>query len=283
MRPYRVGALLLATLTILAAAPRDEDPEVLLRQGHAAFARGDHAAAADLYDRASLRCDDPGRAAACLAAARYRMALAAGGATRELQEAEALYRAASQEPGPRQAQALFGLGDCLLTRGGRDRAALRAALQCFGECRRLAEGELREDAAHNFERARLLLAQLPPEGGKRPDEEPAGNESSPPQPEQDNPAGTRGTDGEAGSDANPDRGADAAKAEPGSAPQKSDATPPPGAGTPPAPVPDRADVRPLSAHVAAEHLELAHRRVAQERRAHRRMSVHPAPPGVPAW
>jgi len=54
------------------------------RQGHAAFDRGDYAAAADLFDRALKRAPDPAPAAFALAATKYRLAVE-GPATTRLQ------------------------------------------------------------------------------------------------------------------------------------------------------------------------------------------------------
>src|SRR5262249_45410188 len=60
-------------LVLLGAAPA-ADPDALLRAGHAAFARGDLAAAAALYEQAEQRTTDPGLVAFGLAAVRLRLA-----------------------------------------------------------------------------------------------------------------------------------------------------------------------------------------------------------------
>ncbi len=283
MNPPRTPGLLLAALAVLAAAPRGEDPASLLQQGHAALARGDYAAAAELYDRASLRAEDPARATLCLATAKYHLGLAAGGASRELREAETLYRCVLPEPGLRRAQALLGLGNCLVARGGQDPQALRAAVECFGQCAELAEGDLREDALHNRERARLLLAQTAPEGNKASQERPPEKDPNEPPPDtQRPPSAANAAEADAGPEGRPEDAAGPAKPEPGTAPRKMDTSPPPGAGNLP-PIPDTTDRKALSARDAVEHLERAHRLIVEERRSHRRGSARPPTSGIPGW
>jgi tetratricopeptide (TPR) repeat protein len=269
-------------LAVGAAAPRDDDPVALLHQGHAAFARGDYAAAAELYDRASLRAEDPAEATLCLAAAKYHLAPASGGSSRELREAETLFRCVLPDP-ERRARALLGLGNCLLARGGRDSEALRSAVECFGQCARESEGALREDARHNRERARLLLAQTAPEGRKPPDERPSPNDPNEPPPDpQRPPPGSNPADADPAAGGRPDDPAGPAKPEPGTAPRAAETTPPPGAGNLP-PIPDAADVKALSARDAAEHLDRAHRLITAERRSHRRAVSRVPAEGIPAW
>jgi hypothetical protein len=48
-------------------------------------------------------------------------------------------------------------------------------------------------------------------------------------------------------------------------------------------VPDRADPAPLSPQDAAAHLEIATRRIWEERQAHRRGNVRPPAPTVRDW
>src|SRR5438128_209220 len=74
-------------LAVLGAAPIP-DAETLLREGHTAFARGDYAEAASLYERAGLRATDPGVVAFNLAGAKYHLAIKTEGPSPELQEAE---------------------------------------------------------------------------------------------------------------------------------------------------------------------------------------------------
>src|SRR5207237_10712639 len=88
------------TLLLLGAAAAPA-PEALLDEGDAAFARGDYAAAAALYERAEPRAHDPGRVALGLADAKYRLAEASGDPGPELAEAEQLYRACLDPAEPR--------------------------------------------------------------------------------------------------------------------------------------------------------------------------------------
>ncbi len=273
-----VGVLLLA-----AASP--SDPEGLLNQGHAAFARGDYAVAADLYERASLRATDPGLVALSLAAAKYHLALEADGPSPALYEAEALYRCCLEPNDPRRPRALYGLGNCLLRKAaGRDAASLRAALACYDHCLQAAaeDAALTADAAHNRERTRLLLLQVVPQPGDSSEDRPPANDTANPPPAPDrSPLGA--LEAQAGLDGRPDaRTGTAVKPEPGSAPVQTDAPPPPGAGDLP-PIPDQADLPPLPARDAAEHLERAHQRIAQERRDFRRTRVRPPAEGVRGW
>jgi hypothetical protein len=68
--------------------------------------------------------------------------------------------------------------------------------------------------------------------------------------------------------------------EPGKEPLRTDARSP-GADDPP-PIPDQAEPAALSPRDAAIHLERAHQRIVQERKAYRRRGAA-APEGVPAW
>jgi Ca-activated chloride channel family protein len=271
---------------LLAAAPSRPDPEALMRQGYAAFARGDYAAAADLYERASLRATDPGLATLNLAAAKYHLALETDGPSPALVEAEGLYRCCVGPNDPRRARALYGLGNCLLRKAaGRDAASLRAALACYEQCLQVAGGdaELAADAAHNRERARLLVLQVLPQPGDSSEDRPPGDApNSPPTTESQSPGA--GFDVQPGMEGRPDAraGASPARPDPGTAPAQTDAPPPPGAGNLP-PIPDQPDLPPLSARDAAIHLENANLRIARERRDYRRHQVRPPAEGVPGW
>jgi Ca-activated chloride channel family protein len=286
-----VTATAALSLLLLAAAP-EQGPEALLRQGHAAFDRGDYAAAADLFDRALQRAPDPAPAAFALAAVKYRLAVEGPVKTRRqtLCEAEDLFRAVLDRPGPRRAAALYGVANCLLLRAELEDAgaSVADALACYRLA--LADGgltdDLADDARHNLERGRLLALQLPSAGGpaqrpppdegnhrkpeeKRPEPKPDEKKNQP-KPEE------KGGDGQAGQ-----------RVEKGPAPgdhkgaQATDEAPPPGAGLPG--IPDTGEAVPLPADAAAEHLKLAARRVEEERQANRRRSMRSAPDGVKDW
>ena len=155
--------MLPAVLCLSAAAP-PPDWRTLLRQGDAAYGRGDYAAAAALYEQAQDRTTEPGLAAMDLAAAKIRLAEASDADRARLaQAAEQAYRCCTGPSDPRRTRALCGLGDALLLKAdGRDADALEAAVAAYREC--LAQpnldGDLADDARHNLERARLLLRQI---------------------------------------------------------------------------------------------------------------------------
>src|SRR5262249_36018685 len=152
-------------LVLLAAAP-PPDPEELVRQGNAAFAREDYAAAVDYYSRAEDGTLDPGLVAYNKAAALYRLAGQPDNAARRgslYREAELQYRCTLEgAAGARRAGALYGLGNSLLQQGlRRGPAVLQDAVRCYEECLREPElaPELADDARHNLELARLLWLQ----------------------------------------------------------------------------------------------------------------------------
>src|SRR5262245_27145371 len=179
-RSWPLAALALAAVFLLGAA-RPPDVEGLLRAGDDAYRRGDYGRAAELFERAGERATDPGLVAFNLAATKYQLALANEGNVALLREAEQLYSCCLRKGDPRRARALYGLGNCLLARGGAvalDAGALRAAADAYLQC--LAEPgvppELAADARHNLQRARLLLAQVPPAGE---DDSPKGDDPDP--------------------------------------------------------------------------------------------------------
>ncbi len=267
----------------LATAP---DPEKLLSEGHAAFARGDYAGAVVWYEQAEIHSTDPARVAFYLAGAKYHLAMKTEGISAELLEAEQLYRCCLNSDDPRRPRALFGLGNCLLRKvGERDAANLRTAVACYDRCIRSAgdDEELKANARYNRERARLMLLQfIPPPAGSSSDR-PPNDDANPhiPRPDQHQPmpmqVGQDGADGSADSKAD----AGAAKQEPGTNAAKSD-NPPPGKGNLD-PIPDRVDAPPLSPHDATEHLELAAKKVLMERLTHHRRVERASATGVKDW
>ncbi len=275
-RSFRFAFVLTAGLGLSAAAPPNW--ERLLRQGDAAYAHGDYATAAALYEQAGDRSTDPGLVAYNLAAAQYQMALASDADRPRLaREAEQSYRCCIEGGSPRRARALYGLGNALLMRSG-DRDALKAAAESYGQClaERNLDAALAADARHNLERARLLLQQIPPSPAHTKDES---SGDVPPKPQtspRENPAAQRNhTRDPSPGAAKFDKSRDPAKPEKGSKPVETDAPPAPGAGNLP-PVPDGADLPPLTAADAARHLELASQRIEEDYKAHRR-SKTPAP------
>jgi hypothetical protein len=280
-------ALALLALLTAAASHGGTDPDVLLREGDAAFAGGNYARAVELYEQAEVRATDPERVAFHLASARYRLAEAEDSpSSPALREAEQLYRCCLGPTSPWRARALLGLGNCLLRKAaGRDADSLRAALRCYEECVQASGGDegLAADARYNRERARLLLLQFQPPRGSR--KKPEGEDSGPnPRPPDRQPNAKASPVGEPGAEsgADPNGAAVPVKPDPGQAPAPSDQPPPPGPGNLP-PVPDQAEPAPLSATAAAAHLEQATRRIVDEGRTHRRERARPPSAGVRDW
>jgi tetratricopeptide (TPR) repeat protein len=280
------GALSLSSLLALSSTVSIKDPDKLLEEGHAAFARGDYAGAAALYEQAETYSTEPARAAFYLAGAKYQLAARVEGPSAELLEAEKLYRCCLDPADPRRPRALYGLGNCLLHKAGaRDAAGLRTAIACYDQCLRSAgdDEELAADARYNREKARLLLLQYqPPPSGARGDRPP--NDENPYTPRPDPRQGMRPSLSEQGADGSADSqaGGDAAKPDDGSAATKSNDQPPPGKGNLP-PIPDEVDVPPLSPHDAIEHLEMAAKKVQHERQTFHRRGERVSAPGVKDW
>ena len=280
-------ALVLLALLLAGASPGGTDPEALLRAGDAAFAGGDYARAAELYEQAEVRATDPERVAFHLASAKYRLAVAEDSpSSPALREAEQLYRCCLGPASPWRARALLGLGNCLLRKAGdRDAGGLRAAVRCYEQCLQDPDGDegLAADARYNRECARLLLLQFRARRGSR--EKPAGDDpDANPRPPDRPPTAMPNPAGEPGADrgADPNAAAVPVKPEQGQAPAQTNDPPPPGSGNLP-PVPDQAEPAPLSANDAAAHLEQATRRIVDEGQAHRRERARSPSAGVRDW
>src|SRR5689334_17669965 len=86
------GLLSLSPLIALSSTAAVKDSERLLEEGHAAFARGDYAGAAELYEQAETYSIEPARVAFYLAGAKYHLASTTEGLSPELLQAEKLYR-----------------------------------------------------------------------------------------------------------------------------------------------------------------------------------------------
>jgi tetratricopeptide (TPR) repeat protein len=275
--------LLVATLTPRAAP----DPEALLREGNAAFERGDFVEAVALFEKAQERATDPPLVAFNLACARYQLAIAEDGSTAQFHVAAELFRCCLAPDDPRRDRALYGLGNCLLLgstgEGAPDPEGLRAAVESYEGCLQLAKEErLRADARYNLQRARLLLAQVPPEANP-PDDAGSDEEPKDPEPPEDRSEKPEpGRERSPGSKPDERSGATPIQPQPGDELTKTDAPPAPGKGTLP-PVPDKAEPSPLTAAQAAEHLRRATRRILEERQAYRKGRARPAPAGVHDW
>jgi tetratricopeptide (TPR) repeat protein len=163
----RLGLLVPAILglVLLGAAP-DLNVERLLREGNAAFDRGDYEKAIELYDRAEDRATDPGQVAFNKATGLYRLALDEieqnpGDAARHFREAEEHYRRSAEGADePRRSRALFGLANSLVQGRGDDARALMVAVRCYRDCLRSPDRQVAEDARHNLELAKLLWLRV---------------------------------------------------------------------------------------------------------------------------
>ncbi|HTU90995.1 MAG TPA: hypothetical protein VMF69_13030 [Gemmataceae bacterium] len=266
---------------------KEPSPEQLLEEGHRALARRDFEKAAEFYERAELHTTDPAEAAFFLAGAKYHLGAKVEGLSPELLEAEQLYRCCLDPSDPHRPHALCGLGNCLLHKAGSsDESSLRSAIACYDLCLQNAGDDrmLAAAARYNREKARLLLLQFVPPIHDSASDRPMGDDFRPHFPRRDDyrpampqSAGADSGGGDADTQAAPgdatqDQGKDTGKNTP---PQS-------GKGNLP-PIPDEVDVPPLSAQVAVEHLELAAKKVTQERQAHHRRDEETASKGVKDW
>src|SRR5947207_13901694 len=116
----RLGLLVpaLLGLLLLGAAP-DANVERLLRDGNAAFDRGDFEQAVEFYTQAEDRATDPGQVAYNKATALYRLALdekeekTVDAGSRFRQAEDHYRRSAEGADEPRRSRALFGLANSL--------------------------------------------------------------------------------------------------------------------------------------------------------------------------
>ena len=266
---------------------REPDPEELVRAGRRAAADGDYERAVALYERAELRSGEPAEVAFYLAAAKYRVAAKSESYSADLMEAESLYRCCLNATNPHRPRALCGLGICLLRKAdGRDEGSLRAALASFDLSLREAGGdaELIDDVRFNREKARLLLLQFQPPPNDPVGERSSGDDFQPRpsrlDPRQAVPQPAREPNSDGSPDGQPLEGD--AKPEPGKEGAKRDEPSQPGKGNLP-PIPDEVDVRPLPQRLAEEYLEVAGKKVLQERRTHHRRAEESTAKGVKDW
>jgi tetratricopeptide (TPR) repeat protein len=282
--PVLLGLFGVFTLT-WSSAPTPED---YVRQGNAAFDRADYQAAVDLYSKAEDRTTDPGMVAFNKAAALYRLAAQPDNDSRRAalnREAEQSYRRCLEDAdGPRQAQALYGLGNSLLQQGDRGADVLREAVRCYERVLAhpdvAAVPDLADDARFNLELAKLLLLQAPAGNPNKPND-PNSDENKdkdPPRPP-DQPRGQADQGTNTGQ--KPVGVGDRVKPEPGTTPIKTDEMAP-GEGKLP-PVPDKDEPVALSPEDAREHLLRATERVLRERREYQRRSVKPPARDVKDW
>jgi Ca-activated chloride channel homolog len=279
-------ALLLPLLTgLLLAASPSRGVEGYLREGNAAFQRGDYAAAITLYEKAETISTDPAQVAFNLAVSRYCLAQEKNEErSTGFREAEVLFRCCLDKGDPRRARAWYGLGLCLLNKAA-SREELNQAFDCFERCLQSAGTgeEMRMAARQGRELARLRLSQFQAPQARDSDNTP-NQESSKPEKQQRRPQlGQEGDGGQQGMDKGGTKtGRVQVKPERGQNPQASQEPPPPGEGNLP-PVPDRADLPPLSPQDAAGHLDQASQRILEEERAYRQRKARPSLKGVRDW
>ncbi len=290
-------ALVLVALAVVSAAPAG-DAEDLVRQGNAAYARGDYEEAAVYYQRAEELATDPGLVAFNEAAALYeqgkyaeaeahfRLCLGDAGPkiSRRLEQHPRadLPAALRKQAGPRLARVLYNLGNCLLQRSqGTDADLLDQAVALYDHCLRAAAPKsLVADARHNLELARELRRRNPkpprpdPSEAERPDEpDPSrpkdnpGSEASEPttDPNRKNPAGKPEDDPRPGGD--DPRTTEEARAGRGNLPT----------------LPDSDALARLSPEDAAAHLRQALQRIRGERREYQRQTARKTPRHVLDW
>lgn len=263
----------------LVSADRQDAVDALVRQGNAAYAAGDFAAALRLYEQAEDQTTDPGLVAFNEGAVFYRLG--------QYAEAERRYlRAREGATGERRARVLYDLGNSLVQQAGdRDVALLERAIASYDECLRQPEaaGDLAAGALENRRLAEEFL-QRAKTARKQPLPEPPRPEEPPRPPEgrgedrgEGNPA-----DAPEGEEPGAREGADRRSAADRGGAVPSDRPPPPGAGSL-LPVPDEDEWVPLSPEETAAHLRQAAARIAAERQEHRHRAVRIRSANVRDW
>jgi len=253
--------LLLLAIPILIAGTRPEDA---LRRGNMAYEHGDYESAVRAYAEAESTITDPGLAAFNRAAALYQKGM--------FRDSEHAFRCTLEDAvGQRRTFALYGLGSALVQQG-RERGAevLRDAIRSYEACiqRDDINADLADDARHNIELAKMLLATIPPKLSDKPDKRPDEKEENPkpPQPRTtpesgEEPVGKGKADSRGEKQrVRKDQAKDAQQTDEGA----------PGAGRELPPVPDQEDLAPMSPEDAQEHLKRAAARVMSEQRAHQK-------------
>jgi tetratricopeptide (TPR) repeat protein len=257
---WRITLILALPILIGGTQPADA-----LRRGNIAYERGDYESAVRAYSQAESTITDPGLAAFNKATALYQRG--------KYRDAEQAFRCALEDAvGPRRTFALYGLGSALVQQG-RERGAevLREAVRCYEACiqRDDISADLADDACHNIELAKMLLATISPKSSDKPDTRPDDKEEKPkpPQPRTtpesgEEPVGKGKADSRGEKQrVRKDQAKDAQQTDEGA----------PGAGRELPPVPDQEDMAPMSPEDAQEHLKRAAARVMSEQRVHQKL------------
>jgi len=251
------------TLFFLIFAATPSEP---LSSGLQALQQGDAATALPWLDAAAGTTADPG-----LVAFNRGVALWQLGRPRE---AEVQFERCLDDaaiPQSRRAQALYNRGVCLLARD--DLPALRLAMDCLTLSRDAAAAELKADAEHNLEIAKLRWQRA----RLQPPEPPARSESGLENASK-NDAGT-GTSDES---MNAKQAMTPATGPAGANDRAASGLPRPGAGSLPV-LRDDAILMPLSPDDTRSYLEQAARRLATQRHAIEAMRRGPERRGVRDW
>lgn len=267
-----LGRVLVVPLmaALLSAAPLPS-VDVFLRKGAAAFERGQSQEALHLFEQAEAFAPDPGLVAFNKAAALYRL--------ERFGEAALHYQRCLEDasiPARRRSQALFQMGHAYLRESqGTRRDLLEKALDAYRACLLMDEtaAEVRADARHNLELARLLWLRTlsDPENPPRGDDPPA--PKKPKSPPKDDPG--KGTKDVKVDDPDGKEIPDGGKGDTMGKSKKALAGPL-------TVLPDHNELVALSPQETAAHLEDITQRISQERRAYRRHAVA-RPEGVKDW
>ncbi|HEV3256497.1 MAG TPA: hypothetical protein VG013_06445 [Gemmataceae bacterium] len=278
---------------VLAGALPARDADKLVRQGDAAFDRGDYAAAVDLYNRAEESITDPGLVAFNKGAALYRLALAADDEPTRRQlfhEAELHYRRCLEDaPDDRRARGLYDLGNALVQQAQeQDVKILQEAVGWYEQCLHQddTDPELLEDARHNLGLARALLLRARAAKARHDTESSAEEDPNPPpnDGQHDRGPGPHGTDYDpvspndhgkptqvAGPAMRPDKGS-----------QRTNQDASPGAGHERT-IPDQDDLVPMSPEDTQKYVDQAAARINRELRDRRQHSLPPPSRTIKDW
>jgi tetratricopeptide (TPR) repeat protein len=277
MRIRNTKLWLVGVSVILIGAAAKTAPDELLRQGNAAYARGDFTAALDFYSKAEAHSTDPGLLAFDKAATLYRLG--------NFRAAELLYRCSlTDAPEPRRTQLLFGLANSLVQQAqGRDAKMLQEAIGLYEQCVTHAEDAgLAEDARHNLELAKLLRIEALTSPNKPADDNPPGNDPDPkpPNPKDHTPP-----------DSNPNKGTGKpnstgdhipANPDPKNSAETTDPEPSPGDGNLP-PISDTDPPTPKPPEAAAADIQEKSARILNELSKHKQARLKQPTPGVKDW
>jgi Ca-activated chloride channel family protein len=279
--------LALALLAVVLLAAASHNPENLVRQGNAAFAREDYSAAMDQYTAAEDRITDPGLVAFNKATALYRLAGQLESTPRRpglYREAELHFRRCLEDAdGVRRAEALYGLGNSLLqqtpTRGAE---ACKEAVRAYEECLRQDDLDpgLAADARHNLELAKLLWQAAKTRKKDSSSEDDDSNDPQKQHPNRPDPGPNGGAEQQYGNPG-PDGQRVRAQVQPGEQPIKTDESSPAEGNLPP--VPDQGDLVAMAPEDAAAHLEKAAAQVLRERRQHQHLAARLPVGSVKDW